>query len=273
MFCKKCGAQMDDGATTCPSCGASTEEKTPAAAGGPVEKARANPLFLAAVICMSVVALFQFISLFQGGQAASVLSSVGAGGAGAVVILVSLIALAITVVMLVGLWFVYVSGLNPANAPMLGKGLHLVSIGVLAQMIYMIVVLALLALFLLIAAISGGAVAGQYSSDAGGAVAAVGVVGFLLVVAIGVLMVFFYLKAREAVKLAESTVATGALTGVPVMFLPVMCFVIGGLNLVTMFIGGLSGGALTVLSNLASIGSYILFGIVALQYRNENLAV
>lgn len=267
MFCKKCGAQMDDSAKVCPSCGAGV-----VAAGGPVEKARANPLFLAAVICMSVVALFQLIGLFQGGQTVSVLSSVGAGSAGAVMILVSLIALAITAVMLVGLWFVYVSGLNSANAPMLGKGLHLVNIGVLAQMIYMIVVLAFAALAMLVVIIGGGAIAGEIDSDAGGAVAALGVVGLLLLVGFGALMVIFYLKSREAVKMAETTVATGTLAGVPAMFVPVMCFVWGGLTVVRMLMS-MNSGALTLLNNLASAGAYILFGIVALQYRNENATV
>ncbi len=272
MFCKKCGAQMDDSAKVCPSCGASTEAKAPVVAGGPVEKARANPLFLAAVICMSVVALFQLIGVFQGGgQMGSVMDAAGMGGANALMTLVSLIALAITAVLLVGLWFIYVSGLNSAQAPLLGKGLHLTNIGVLAQMIYMIVVLSFAVLGMVIVAIGGGAIAGQYSADAGGALAAAGIVGALLLGGVGALMVVFYLKARAAVQMAESTVAAGKLTGVPVMFVPVMCFVMGGLTVVTM-LTSMGAGALTLLNNLASAGSYILFGIVALQYRNENMA-
>ena len=271
MFCKKCGAQMDDSAKVCPSCGASTEAKAPVVAGGPVEKARANPLFLAAVICLSVVALFQLVGVFQGGgQMGSVLDMAGMGGVNALVMLIGLISLAITVVILVGLWFVYVSGLNSAQAPLLAMGLHLTNIGVLAEMIYMIVALGFAALIMLIVAIGGGSLVGQYSSDAAGAVAAVGIVGLLIVGGIGALMVIFYLKARAAVQMAESTVAAGKLTGVPVMFVPVMCFVLGGLELVAALMSG--GNALALLNGLASTGAYILFGIVALQYRNENMA-
>ncbi len=271
MFCKKCGAQMDDSAKVCPNCGASTEAK-PVVAGNPVEKARANPLFLAAVICLSVVALFQLVGVFQGGgQLSGVMDMAGMGGVNALVMLVGLVSLAITAVLLVGLWFVYVSGLNSAQAPLLAKGLHLTNIGVLAQMIYMIVVLGFTALIMLIVAIGGGSLVGQYSSDAGGAVAAVGIVGFLLVGGIGALMVIFYLKARAAVQLAETTVAAGKLAGVPVMFVPVMCFVLGGLELVSALMSAGAGG-LTLLNGLASAGASVLFGIVALQYRNENMA-
>ncbi len=272
MFCKKCGAQMDDGAKVCPNCGASMEAKAPVVAGGPVEKARTNPLFLAAVICMSVVALFQLIGVFQGsGQMGSVLDMAGMGGVNALMTLVSLIALAITAVILVGLWFVYVSGLNSAQAPLLAKGLHLTNIGVLAQMIYMIVVLGFAALAMLIVIIGGGSIAGQYSSDAGGAVAAVGVVGLLILGGIGALMVIFYLKVRTCVQMAETTVATGKLTGVPPMFVPVMCFVLGGLTVVSALMSQGAGGV-ALLNSLASAGAYILFGIVAMQYRNENMA-
>lgn len=301
MFCKQCGKEVAEGAAFCPECGASlggapapapapapvapAQVKTPPV-GGPLESARANPLFFAAVICMSVVAFFQLIGMVDGanamGQVSSMLSMVGAGGIGSglstMFILISLILLAITGVIVAGLWLCWVSGLDGSKAKLMGTGLKMIWAGLLSQLIFYAVVLGLADIILLIGAIAGGSALsgargyGYYSSEANAAIGVLFLV-FALVAAVLALMIVYYLKAMKSVKLAQVSNATGKLAGLPSMFVAVMTFVVAGFSLLSLLFGGFAGGALSVLNSLASIGANVLFGIVIIQFRNENTAV
>ncbi len=277
MFCKKCGAEMADTDKVCASCGAPVEEtpapapvKTPAV-GGPLESVRANPLYLAAVICLSVVAFFQLIGMIQGAGASDMFAALGAGSLGAVTVLASLVALAITGVIVAGLWLCWVSGLDGSKAHLMTLGLKLLWPGVLAQLIYMGVTLGLTEIMLLIAAIGVGSYAGygyEYGSMASAATGVM-VVTFILVAAILALMVVYYIKVLKTIKEAQVSDATGKLAGVPSMFVVVVTFVVAGCQLLTLLTSGFAGG-LNVLNSLAGIGANVLFGIVMLQFRNEN---
>lgn len=269
---------------------------SPAPAAGNPLALRSGPLFLTAVICMSVVVLFQLISIFTSigtmGQMSEAMDMMGMGDAGGALtgvsvltILVSLGTLAIAAVILVGLWMTYASGLGGGKAPMLDRGLKMIRGGVMAQMIYLIVVLSFAVLIFLLAAIVGGTMAGsigsydyydyyEYRSAAAGLGAATAIIVVMLVflVGFGALMIAFYVKARAAAGYALTTAGTGRVTGVPSMFLVVMCFVIGGFGLLGALLGGAVLGVMYVLSAMASAAASILFGVVALQYRNRALA-
>ncbi len=268
----------------------------PAPAAGNPLALRSSPLFLVAVICMSVVALFQLIGIFTSvgtmGEMSETMDMMGMGeasgalaGVGVLSTLVSLGTLAITAVILTGLWMTYASGLGEGKPPMLIRGLKLIRGGVMAQMIYLIVVLAFVAIIFLMAAIVGGTMAGSMSSydyyydydraaAAGmGAATAILVLALVFVLGIGALMIAFYVKARSAAGYALTTASTGKVTGVPSMFLAVMCFVVGGLGLLGTLMGGVVLGVMYLLNSLASVAANILFGIVALQYRNRAMAV
>ncbi len=322
MFCKQCGAQMAGDAKFCPSCGAPVDGPSapapapvapppapvapipapaapvyaaPAPAAGDPLALRSSPLFLVAVICMSVVALFQVIGMFTSigtmGQMSEAMDLMDMGdasgafaGVGVLTILISLGTLAITAVILTGLWMTYASGLGEGKAPTLIRGLKLIRGGVMAQMVYVIVVLAFCAIILLLAAIVGGTMASSMSSydyyydydraaAAGfGAATAVFVLVLVLVAGIGALMVAFYVKARAAAGYALTAATTGKITGVPSMFLIVMCFVVGGLGLLSTLMGVTLLRLTYLLNTLAAVAANILFGIVALQYRNRALA-
>ncbi len=310
MFCRKCGAQMGGDEKFCPNCGTPVDAPpvvptptpvppTPAPAPvAPVERnpldLRSHPLFLVAVICASVVALFQIVGMFTSMGALSAmgdsLDMLNMGemtdmlsGVGAVSILISLGALAITAVVLTGLWMTYASGLGEGDGPMLNRGLKLVRGGLMAEMIYMIVLLSILAICFLMFAIMGGSMSGGSYYDyfdydyydykaATGAITAAGIIGLLLVAGIGTLMVIFYVKARQGVSCALTTAETGRITGAVSMFVPVMCFVVAGLGLLGVLMSGSAMGVLAVLNTLVDGAAYILFGIVAVQYRSRALA-
>lgn len=315
MFCRMCGSQMGEDEKFCSNCGAPASE-TPAAptvpevpvtpvaapapvvpapaapaAGNPLLNARSNPLYLAAVICMSVMAAFSLFNVITTlGVMFSYLNnsyyySSDASAAGMVIgaTVSALGALTITAIILAGLWLVYASGVGQRKEANLTRGLKLVRGGMLAQMIYMIVILALAALLILVAVIMGSGM-GAYDFDdyyygygyraAGSTMAAMGVVLLLLLAGVGALMIVFYVKVRTALGHALAAAQTGTATGVPSMFLIVMCFVIAGctlLSILSVLSGGLSS-ALGVISSLCSAAASILFGIVALQYRNQVLA-
>lgn len=280
MFCKNCGAEMADTDKVCAGCGAPVEEapapaqvKTPPV-GGPLESVRANPLYLAAVICMSVVAFFQLIGMLQGAGTGAMFAQLGADSLGAVTVLLSLVALAITGVIVAGLWLCWVSGLDGSKAHLMTLGLKLLWPGILAQLIYMGVVMGLAEIVLLIGAIGVGSYAdyGYGYGSVASAATGVMVVTFILVAAVLALMIVYYLKVLKVLKDAQASDATGKLVGVPSMFVVVVTFVLAGCQLLTLLTSGFAGG-LNVLNSLAGIGANVLFGIVMLQFRNENASV
>ncbi len=280
MFCKKCGKEVADGTEFCPYCGTVLTGGAPARpAGGPLESVRANPLFFAAVICMSVVAFFQLIGLIQGGagmaSSLGALTSLGMNGIantmGAVYVLVALVELAIVGVILAGLWMTWASGLDAGKAPLMAKGLKLIGGGLMANLIYSAVAIGLALLVILLGMIGVGSMGGSYDFPLPEGFLGGMVLVFILLAAVLVLMVFFYLHAIKTVKQAQAAVETGYLAEQPSMFLVVVTFVVAGCTLLRMLFGGFGGGAVSVLNDLANIGAYVLFGLVMLQMRGVSL--
>lgn len=329
-----CGAQIADGVTACPDCGtpvsaAPVPSSQTASVPAPVEPVPATPapatpvpapvpapmtpppapapvlgsplamrsgaLFLSAVICVCVMALFQLISMFttmgdvnaisadlrgMPDEAEAMLSGMRVG-----MILGFLGAVAITAVVLVGLWMVYASGVGGSKVTVLTRGLKLLRGGVLAQMIVMIAEMAMLAVFLLSTLIAGmmGIIMGigtvgidfgrmdeEFLIVIGLVVAVLGLL--VIVVGLGIAETIFYVKVRTALGHALTAAETGKVTGVPGMYVPVMCFVLAGLNILLVLVGILSG-LLPILNALVESAAYILFGIVALQYRGRAKAL
>lgn len=307
MFCKHCGTQLGENDKFCPGCGAPMADPAPAGPsyiapdpGNPLLAAGRSPLFLVAVICASVVTLFQFISLFITVSAmGSYMDYVNWAYSGMdasmtnttltfTVFFVS-VALVMSVLLLIGLWMTYVSGAQDKVSGLV-RGLKLVRGTLMAQMIYMIVMLALLAFALLMLALMGGfmgaAVSGSYDyyswSDydyygarvAANIITMLAVVGLVIILVVGVLAVLFYLKARKAVGCAIATAQTGQMAGAPSMYLIVMCFIVGALSILSAAVSLASMAEMTVLpvlSALAAAAQAILFGAVALSWRNKVL--
>lgn len=306
MFCKHCGTQLGENDRFCPGCGAPMADQAPAgpsyiapAPGNPLLAASRSPLFLIAVICASVVALFQVVNLvftfntlseyidrviwMEGGREAAA----GVNMVQTLSVVFSLGALLIAVLILIGLWMTYAAGAQD-KALGLVRGLKLVRGSVLAQMIYTIVMLCLLAFALLMLALVGGVMGSAmggydyyyYDSDYYAAKAAanmmtmVAVVGLVIILAVGVLMVVFYLKAHKALGYAIATAQTGVVAGAPSMYLIVMCFIMGALSVFYTVVGlTLPGPAvMAMLTSLAGAAQSILFGAVALSWRNKVLA-
>lgn len=260
MVCKQCGKELSPRETVCPQCGAPVEEAGRYPASGPLESARSSPLFLAAVVCQSVVVLFQLLGLAR----SSGLMSLG-----------NLLGLALSGVILAGLWMVWCSGLNLEMAPWMDTGLKLLQGGTLAGVILagVLGISCLAAAVMVVAA--GGAV-----MDSPGMHAALANVGFpselsgmlgagvflVLLVALAAVVVLFLftLYSWRSVKLARASLAAGQLVGRPSLYVAVVCFVMAAVGLV-----GLVVSPGNVLSSLANIGAKVLFGLVILQLREQ----
>ena len=286
MFCKKCGTRLDPEDKFCPACGlpAGTDPvaDTPSAAGETLLSQRTSPLFLAALICQTVTAVVSLLNLFPllftlgvagdyieqyvPDRSTAEVARGMMGAMGAVEILVWLGVMAIVAVLLTGLWMVYASGRSEGREATLVRGLKLVRGSLLAQMIYMIVGLGMVAAGCLLLTIAGGMM-GTFADNYLYAydydyIDAYQVAGLLTTMG---LVVLFYVKARRAVGYALDAAQTGQLTGVPALYLVVMCFVSAGVVLLAMLSG--TGGALAVVSALVNAAASILFGILAARCR------
>ncbi len=297
MLCKMCGTPLGEDERFCPNCGAAVGEPpvptpvpTPVPApepGNPLLAVRSGPLFLAATICLSVLLLFEIVSAFTTvGALNHYLDRLDVGanamfaGMRAGAVLGALGDLAIAGVILAGLWTVYASGAGEGRPGELTRGLKLVRGGVLVHMVVMIVGMAALAVFLLSmviagmttvclgAGLTGGSLAGmdeEFLSVVGLAVAALGLLVFTVGAAVA--QTVFYLKVRTALGHALTTARTGEVAGVPSMYIPVMCFVLAGWTSLLVLIGATTG-LLPILDAFVESAAYILFGLVALRYRD-----
>ncbi len=294
VFCKACGAMVNEGETACPVCGACVNEPpapvlAPAAPGpvDPLLAARSGPLFLSAVICLSVLFLFRIVSAFTTvGAVDRYLDRLDVGanamfaGARVGVILGAVGDLAIAAVILTGLWMVYASGAGEGRPGELTRGLKLIRVGVLVDMIVMIAGMAMLAVFLLStiiagtttvflgAGLTGGSLAGmdeEFLTVACLAFAALGLL--MLAVGAAIAKTVFYLKIRAALGGALTTARTGESAGTLGMYVPVMCFVLAGWTGLLVLMG-VTTGLLPILDAFVESAAYILFGLVALHYRD-----
>lgn len=251
MLCKQCGRELAPDERVCPQCGTAVEETAPGA--GPLECVRSSPIFLAAVICLSVSVLFQLLGVFDGGMA-----------------LVNLVLLAVSGVILAGLWLVWCSGLD-GKAHLMETGLRLLDGGTLAQLILMAVGFGLADLATLVIAVVGGAGGLEHALEAAGLGSGLSnalgmgmLVVFLVLAAATVVMVLYSLFSWRSVKLARASQAAGRLVGQPSLYVAVVSFVFAAFSLVTLVAGGGN-----VIQSLAGIGAQVLFGLVILKLREQ----
>ncbi len=293
MFCKKCGAAVNEGETACPVCGASVCEPPPPVpapaapvARDPLSATRSGSLFLAAVICLSVMLLFRIVDIFTTlGALDHYLDRLDLGevnamltGARVGAVLGAVGDLAIAVVILAGLWMMYAAGEDRPGE--LTRGLKLVRGGILVDMVVMIAGMAMLAVFLLSmviagtttvflgAGLTGGSLAGleeEFLTVAGLAFAALGLL--LLAVGAAIAKTVFYLKARAALGRALTAAQGGESAGGLGLYVPVMCFILAGWTSLLVLLG-VTTGLLPILNAFVESAAYILFGLVALQYRD-----
>lgn len=251
MVCKQCGKDLAPGERVCPQCGTPVEETAPGV--GPLEQVRSSPIFLAAVICMSVNVLFALFNAFG-------------GGAG----LAALVGVAISGVMLAGLWLAWCSGLD-GKAHLMDTGLSLLQGVTLVQLILMAVCFGIADLAVLVVAVVGGAGGLEHALEAAGLGSGLSnvfgmgmLVVFLILAAATVVMVLYALFIWRDVKMARASQTAGRLLGKPSLYVAVVCFVFAAFSLV-----GLVVNTNNVILTLADIGAKVLFGLVILQLREQ----
>lgn len=253
MLCKQCGRELPPDQRVCPQCGTAVEETAPGV--GPLECVRSSPIFLAAVICMSVSVLFRLFGTFGGNGATAFGTLVGT---------------VILGVILAGLWLVWCSGLD-GKAHLMDTGLGLLQGGTLVQLILTAVVFGLADLAALVVAVVGGTGGLEHALEAAGLGSGLSnvfgmgmLVVFLVLAAATVVMVLYSLFSWRSVKMARASQAAGRLVGQPSLYVAVVSFVFAAFSLVALVAGGGN-----VIQSLAGIGAQVLFGLVILQLREQ----
>lgn len=252
MFCKKCGAQMEDGTKFCPNCGANVDE-APAA---PAAKAQIDPLRLSALICQSVGALFMMIFCFQFMSGFSQTSRLlDMGGANVLVTLLMLCAAAAVVFVPVCLWLIFAGKLN-GNAKLSDQGRKLLPISILVQLIVEAVIFGII--FLLLVVVQG-------SSDFQYAMRVMGLDGGVALLILGIIVmaaacIFLHVMALKLTKGAE-----------PNMTAAIACFVAGGVHALTLLIL-MAGSAMDMMTFLLLAGfaaADIIYGLITMQASKQ----
>ena len=271
MECPKCGSYYQEGEVVCTDCGAILPKKTAVitpsgsmvGAERPSVDTKALTLsalkdnassgaFLAGVICLTLKFLVSLFMAIRGDdlrQLNNILTMLGMdtiqGG------LTWLYSLLMTlgeniplILLLVGMWMVYVQAkLNKVPSQV---AFTFLTAGQVLEIVYLVVIFLVLVPIL-------------FSLDAGGTVALM-VIGLLA--GMFVLVIIFRYKAVRAIATAKQTVISGCADSYISIALSVFSFIMGGMvcisSIFELDISGILSGA-----------AMIIFGVVAIGYRNS----
>ena len=295
MLCTRCGKEIAPGNAFCTGCGApaptsaggafhsptvapaqapTPAQRKPLSGAGPLEPARSNPLFLIAIICLTVTAVFQLITLIQGitaiDQFGDVLEMFGVSSLGDMLgeatTVIAVVLLLITWMMVAGLWMTWASGPRGDKRQLMSSGLQLIRASLLIQVIPLILLTVFVFLSVPLVAIINRPVGPQSSSRSE---VDMGALTLFLVGLVLALVVFYFLTALRAVKMARIANVTGRLPGMPSLLLAVVSFFFGVVYLLRLPGAGESGMT-NVIEILANTGANLLFCFVIVMFRGHD---
>lgn len=298
MFCTRCGAQNPDKGNFCKVCGNVLRQPTPAAArpvSGPqsnpgpssapkqdvqsaIKGVASSPVFLIGTICFSLAILLSFIysvssATYGMNNISSLLSSMNIYGedlSGALaasqssMLFTAFISLIPTVLIAIGLWYTYVSGLKKDGSRFSTLGLKIIKvINIILIVLLSIAILLCIALFVFATALSE-----RYLDPDQSAVLAA-VTGVTIVIML--LIIVFYLVYQILAARSLGNVIRSANTDTPSdkvsVFVAVVCFIgaaFGAISALTNILNPVG-----MLSSAAGAGANICFGIVIFNYRTK----
>lgn len=309
MFCEQCGAALsmnpDDQQQTAGYTQNADAYQTQAAAQQMppqtpypmlqiLKKRGGSALFLVAVICMTVQLVANLIESFGGGSSIIELQNLlyqygipvdlsDLGGVATSFSVFSLIALIPTILVVIGLWMIFVNCRKQDNSPLSTAGFSLVRGVLIFEFVCFIVILALGLLLVIFAGIAGGsylsqashgfvnASYGTYSLDSTSDAVAAGIAGVLIGLLIGmiialVLGIVYYVKVIGSLKRAQEIVRTGS------TMKNVSAFV-GVINIIGAVFSLISGLIALNIGTIIGGVTSLLFGILIMSVRKEFGAV
>ena len=229
-----------------------------------------SPLYLAAVICMAINALFTVISTLDANSSmTSMLSMLGELGVdgmddmSGMMGLISFGSVALTVLTVVGLVLNYTSA---KSGTLQTTGLTILQVTQTINLVFM----CLAAVVIFIICMAAMSAMDSYGSYYGASEAKAGI-SAVMWIAIGVMALFivFYAMVIGTIRIAKDICTKGTADKQPSMFVAVMCFILGGLSLIGMMNSMAAYEGTALLNTIASIAGMILFGVVIVQLRNR----
>lgn len=263
MFCKSCGAPLSNDTRFCPHCGCAREMLPPVQPVTPpatpvsfadkvratARKACASPLVLAIAICATLIQLLNLLSAGFAGNTLSVYAEsyaeIGAAlpDLSALLTVFSAIGMLPGILILIGLWITY--GSCAGRKPRVNTGgLTMIFVVSLVQLALVCLTL-LAAMFLLVLAYAGSEELLMADEDI---VEAILIAVGLVLLAVFAFALIYYIKLCTSVTNLRNTLNTGVPNKRVSRFVGVMCYIGGGLMI-------LSG-----IGDLASAGTVTLYG-------------
>lgn len=319
-FCPKCGNQLGDNVSFCNRCGADVKGAAAAgnqnggfngaapqpqyatpqpqfngqvnmpqagnmnAPGTAIEVIKAigkSPLFLAAVVAMTLSVLFNFFYQISGSNAAfdslretlgrigldrearEIVNSMEGVSVGSI-----LISMVPSILIVIGLWLTYVS-LSNRTGPISTVGLTMIKVINIIELVFMCIAFAIVEIVLIAGMVGVSIVKNDTSSADGKTLAGLAggllVVGAIVLAAVFVLMIVYLSQIISSINTAKRTIATGVASDKVSAFVAVMSFIAAFFNVISLFSGD---GALHVLGALCGIASSICFGVLIFKYKN-----
>ncbi len=306
MFCKDCGAQLENGTRFCPNCG-SAQAVTPQPVIPPTEpvsfadkvratakKAGSSPAFLAATIGFTLTLLLNLLSLISA-------SGTFAYGdlfadqdllayTASLSLVTGFINMLPAIVIAAGLWITY--GTCASRKPQVNTaGLTMIFVVSLVQLVFTCIIL-LIALLFFIFAISGTNYADYPHHDAA-YLKALLIIFLVTVLVVFIFVLLYAIKVCTTISNIRNTLKTGVPNKRASRFVGVMCF-ISGAFLILNGIGELMNAGLQTLngfydealpyilpsefflsriSTLLTAATQILFGVLIFSYRSKMAAL
>lgn len=246
-----------------------------------------TPLFLVGAIGYSVYGVFQFINRLAGGSEirqllnmfsrfggrySSVIQRYGNMYSGAQM-LVTLLSVTPVILIAVGMWLMFASA-KSTNQPQLNvTGLTMIRVVIIIQLICVCLV-SVIGEIVLISAMVG--VGGMISSYGGGVgtVSGIFVVAMLVVAAVAILEIFYYLKLGTMVDTMKNVILTGVPDSEVSKYVEIFCYVMGGLSAISALMSLVGMSMYSFLTNAGLATADISFAIFMMKYRtNMNLLI
>ena len=310
MFCKDCGAQLGSNARFCPNCGSAQAVTPPAQPVTPptepvhfADKVRAtakkvgsSPLFLAAIICFTLMQVLDLFSLVSAGNIFETYNEIFAEfGADTLDLSAPLLVLGIIgmipgILIAIGLWITY-STCASRKTKVNTSGLTMIFVVNLVQLVLSCLILLVVLLFTIIALPESNYY--NYSFIEASVLKPVLTALLITVLIFFAFVLVYYITVCTTISNVRSTLKTGVPNKRASRFVAIMCYIGGGL-LILSGIGDLLGAGITTLdgfyddslpyilpsdyflsgiSTLLTATAQILFGILIFSYRNKMAAL
>ena len=313
MFCKDCGAQLADGARFCPHCGSAQTVTPPAETLSPAtesdfaakvrttaKKAGSSTAFLIAAICLTFAQVLGLVTPASRGFDTyfDIFYAFGADGLGipspseSLYMAASIISMLPGILIALGLWITFFTCVSRKNT-VKTSGLTVIFVVNLVQMTLSCLVL-LAALIPLAAAYTGAdALADALFLADEDIIETIALAAGLVLLAVFVFALIYYIKLCTTISNIRSTLKTGVPNKKVSRFIAVLCYISGGILILSGISSLLSAGVVTLdsyydatltyappseiflsaVTSLLTATAEIIFGALLFTYRRKMAAL